>query len=132
MSSKFQSFLSYQVNPGFQTSNTKLKEVVDSYIFIEISEKNESELILNFSDNINESKVIIISHYEEHEKEKEYLYFVVSFKQTILVINEEQFKIIQIFLSRKAKLEICFLSSTKDIFDYINDKLKKQKSSITN
>ena len=33
-----------------------------------------------------------MSHYIEHEKEKEYLYFVVSFKQTILVINEEQFK----------------------------------------
>ena len=115
MSSKFQSFRDFRDNPGFRTLNEKLKKVVDNYTFLEISEKTESELNLNIANNIKESKVIIISHYKENDD----FYFVLSFKRTILVINQSRIKILQTFLSEKEKLEICFLSNTKKIFDDI-------------
>ena len=69
MSSKFQCFLSYLEE--FTTLKEKLKDVVDSYTFLEISEKNESELNLKITQNFEQSKVIIINHYEEQEEGKD-------------------------------------------------------------
>lgn len=94
MSFKFQSFLSFLRNQEIKTLNLKFKEVIDTYAFTEISEKNFSEINLRFSQNIKESNVIIISHFKKQETGKLYHYFVLSFKRTILVINEKRFKIL--------------------------------------
>lgn len=104
-----------------------MKEVIDSYTFLEISDQKELEQNKKIFENLNESKLIIISHYEEQEIEKNYRFFVVSFKRMILVIKEIRIKILQTLLSKKDKLEICFLFDTKKIFDDINDKLNKEK-----
>ena len=128
MSSKFQSFLSYRENPGFKSSNIKLGEVISSYSFLEISEENEMELNFKLSDNIKESNVIIISHYEEHEEDgRKERYLLLSFKRTILIIKETRTKILQILLSKKEKLEICFMFDTKEIFENINKEFNETK-----
>ena len=54
-------------------------------------------------------------------------FFVVSFKRTILVINEKRIKMLQNFLSKKEKLAILFLSETKKIFDDANNKFGDNK-----
>lgn len=70
MSSKFQSFISSREKQEFKTTNSKFQDVLDRYAFLEISSKNESELNLEISQNIKESKVIVIGHYEEQEEKK--------------------------------------------------------------
>lgn len=72
---KFQSFLNFLGNYGFITSKAKLREVVSSYTFLEISEENESKLNSKISQNFQESKVIIISHYKEHDLKNFKLFF---------------------------------------------------------
>ena len=92
---KFQSFIDFLRKEAFTTPNKKLKKVVNSFNFLEISEEIETEQ--NFKEierNINESKAIIINQYTEQEPDK-YSYFVISFKQTILVIKETRIKILQ-------------------------------------
>lgn len=42
-SSNFESFLSFLENQEIETTNPKMKEVVESYTFREISEKKEIE-----------------------------------------------------------------------------------------
>ena len=64
MSSKFQIFLEFLGNKEFKTTNKRLKEVVDGYKFLEVSEQKDLEQNKEIFQNLDESKVIIISHYK--------------------------------------------------------------------
>lgn len=127
MSSKFKSFLSDLESKELKTTNRKMKQVVGKYFFHEITDQIENEVNKKIAENLKESKVIIINHYEEQEMGKNDLYFVVSFERTILVINQSRINILQNFLSEKEKLEIYSLSDKKDIFDMINLKGNETK-----
>ena len=117
MSSLFSNFLKNR-NQEIKTQNQKMKRVVDSYTFLDISQ-NIKELDQNpeISENIKESNIIIIGYYEERRIFKKYHYFVLGFKKTVLILNTAQTEILQSLLSTKEKLEIYFLPNTKEIFE---------------
>ena len=127
MSSKFKSFLSHLESKELKTTNLKMKQVVDRYFFHEITDQIANEVNKKITENLKESKVIIINHYEEQDIGENDLYFVVSFERTILLINQSRINILQNFLSKKEKLEIYSLSDKKDIFDMINSKGNETK-----
>ena len=116
-------FLCSRKNGEFQNENSNMKDVIDNYSYHEISKIYESE------EKFQNSKIIIVGYYKENKTKNEELYFVIGFEQTILVIHQSQFNILQTFLKKKEKLEICFLPDTKEIFDEISSKEKETKKS---
>lgn len=98
--------------------------------FLYVTKKLEIEQDLRIIQNINNSSVIVINcySYKEESANAEYFYFFICFRKTLLIIKQTFLYILKQLLMNfsKEKIEICFLSNSKTIFDqFVNMKYQE-------
>lgn len=97
--------------------NAKLNNVISEYSFFELSNNFNFDKNNQIIKNFKESKVIII---DEIEKELN-KYFIISFKKTLVFVNQNSASLINLLFSNNSNLSICFLSDIKQVFDQYHD-----------
>ena len=86
----------------------KLHRAAHDYIIRLISENFYYDQNEQVYQNFQKSKTIIVNHYEDRESKATDLYFIISFKKTILLVNQSQLKFIYPLLSSNDKLNSIF------------------------
>lgn len=110
-------------------ANPQLNELVKNYFFIHISESfvfHHHEIIYQ---NIKESKFAIIKKCKNTSENSDDQFFIIGFKQTIIIINQSLLFMLQDFFSTNKNLTIYFLSNVKEIF---NQKIQIPNKQIEN
>ena len=118
MSSKILQYFKLLSNNKIKITNHKLKKVIHGYSFIYISSEIKLETNEKVYQKMKESSIIIIKEYKEkNEEENDIQYFIIGFKQTLLIVKQESIQFIYKLLSCKPDLTICFLENSKEQFN---------------
>lgn len=111
MLQNIEKILNFKKN-GIQTMNKKINEVVMGYTFLYFSQNEDFEKIQTISQNIKDSKMIVIDYNQNQAPNLDDLHFIIGFKNTILVIHSLSLKkVITYIFSQNMQIEISFLSS---------------------
>ena len=87
------------------------------YKFLYYSNINDFQLTQLVIQNIKDSKVVIIDHVKECYEQPNDLYFIIGFKNTIIVIIKDLVSsILNQLFSYNENIEMCFLTSKKYVF----------------
>ena len=95
----------------------KIKKIISSFSLHFILSEDE-DIISNSTliQNLKESSVLVIKYNENDQNEN---FFIICFKNTILIIYQSLLKTYQAFFSNNPNLSIYFLEYTRNIFNSI-------------
>ena len=74
-----------------QTVNKKIGKVVNRYIFLYFSPNENFMKIQQISQNIKDSKIMVINYCQNQTPDLDDLHFIIGFKNTILIIHSLSF-----------------------------------------
>lgn len=94
-----------------QIQNKKLEKVVERYKFYFITKNSDYIQDHNIIHNLKKSDVIIISHITEQKANNKF--FIISFRNTMILIDQSLQIILQDILSFNANSSICFYQIQK-------------------
>ena len=104
-------FKSYLMENG----NDELKAIIKNYNFLQISTKIEYLKNQIIFDNMKESKIMMIKYHKEQNNDGDE-YFVIGFKNTLIVIKKfNLFLLDELFQSNK-KVTVLFFPDTQTKF----------------
>lgn len=98
---------------AIKINHEHLDSVIHKYTFLHVKMQSDVDNNKIIYQNISSSNVVIINRYEE--KDPDIIYFIIGFKNTIIIIEESQFLILQPLFSTKKCLKICFLPRIFDL-----------------
>ena len=104
-------------NNTISIANKLLNKAVCRYSFYYFDAKLEFDQNDKIDLRIKKSKAIIIGLYKETNSKTNDLFFIISFKKTIICIKNSMLPLIQSYFYSNDDLNIYFLPDTKDIFD---------------
>ena len=84
---QFELFKSFFDKIIIKLTNQKLQTVFYSYSILHITKESDIDENQSILNNLQESKVLIIDHFKENDINDEDIYFVFSFKKTIIIIK---------------------------------------------
>ena len=91
---------------AIKINHEHLDSVIHKYTFLHVKMQSDVDNNKIIYQNISSSNVVIINQYEE--KDPDIIYFIIGFRNTIIIIEESQFLILQPLFSTKKCLKICF------------------------
>lgn len=99
---------------AIEIANSKISKIIKEYSFYNITEK--CNIDLNFAQDLKDSKVIIIDQFSDNSPDVSGDYFILSFKKTLVFVDQQSISLIKRLLSINPDVSLCFLSSTENIF----------------
>lgn len=113
-----------------ETPNSNFNEIIKGYNFVYISEKLDNMKNQQISQNIKDSKVIVIDYHQENILCRHDLHFIIGFKKTILIATKQSLqKTIEYILLYNPEINFNFISdNAKNIFDQYNNHCKIKES----
>lgn len=92
------------------------KTICDFHLFIfENIINNEIEIDTLF-ENIKESQVIMINYIKETNQMAENLFFVICFKDSLLILHQSSLNFLHTLFTLNSSLCICYMYKTKEYF----------------
>ncbi|KAK8887072.1 hypothetical protein M9Y10_038108 [Tritrichomonas musculus] len=116
----FSSFLEFNrifEKNNFNIRNSNLDKIVKKFSFYYISSRFKFEQNQEIFQNLNESKLLIVDKPGKQMRGFDFNVLIIVFRNTILVLNENDIVLLQSIFQDKKELKICFLSNSKDFFD---------------
>ena len=110
-------FKSCLENNNIKVANMFLDQVLKKYTLLQYSENVDISNMRDIYQNLKESKEIIINEFKDENQHEIQTYFVICFKETIIIFEHSYKSYLQNFLSNKQDLIIHFLSDSKKLFD---------------
>lgn len=117
MINDFLVFKSCLENNNIKVANIILDQVLKKYTLLQFSENFDISNMRDIYQNMKESKEIIINEFKDENQHEKQTYFVICFKETIIIFEHSYKSYLQNFLSNKQDLIIHFLSDSKKLFD---------------
>ena len=102
----------------FITRNQNLNRILQNFSFFHISGLLDEDLKKLLSRKLKKTKIIFINHSNSYMDGRNYIYFYIEIKNTILSIRQELIALLHPFFSFNPEIKICFPSNnkTKEIF----------------
>ena len=125
MTRLFDSILKIIKDHSAPISTQKLKNIVESYSFVFISEALNSEKNPDIYEKMKESEIISICSYSKGLDS----YFLISFEKIIIFVCQTSISFVENLFLSHPKLTICFYNNTKSIFDS-NIKIKYEETNL--
>lgn len=102
----------------FDFKKDGFKDIAQNYYFYFISEninlKEDDKCKID--QNLNDSKIIIITQNEKFNQETKEQHLIVGFEKTLIIIKNTSMSFLNMLLSANSNLFVCFLSNAKSIF----------------
>lgn len=92
------------------------KTICDFHLFIFENIINTEIEIDTLFENIKESQVIMINHIKETNQMAENIFFVICFKDSLLILHQSSLNFLHTLFTLNSSLHICYMYKTKEYF----------------
>ena len=108
-------FFEVKNNPALIINSNYLR-IIQKYTFLYANEYMSFMPNENIFQNLEKSKIVIISQVKEHNNIPNKQYFIIGFNQTIIIVEQNSLFFLNSLFTASSNLKICFFENSKDLF----------------
>ncbi|KAK8841493.1 hypothetical protein M9Y10_027112 [Tritrichomonas musculus] len=104
-------------NNTIKALNKNFDKIIKKYTFLNIFQQFDKKQNYDLFQNYIESAAVIIAQNRPSRQHIDDKYFIITFKNTIIIIKQDSLSFLNPLFQGNPNLTICFLSEVKDIFN---------------